>query len=241
MKSSSLLKIFLMIALIGIPAFSEACDCNQTNLHKITLQLQTESWSTTKTANVIAEIDATLDKGNVNQVRDEIMNKLSKLAAGDWHITSFTHTQNESGLEQIHALAELRLPQNALANMQPQAKTISRPGLNIKISNIDFTPSLDEIENTRNDLRSKIYALVNDEIARLSKIYPKQSYSIHAIDFNRDLNPVPMAATVNYMARSAGASVDRATKSMPMLAVSTKVQMTATVELIPTSELITKP
>lgn len=228
------IQILVAFAIMFLTGFANA-DCCQPNINKIILQLQTEAWATTTTANAVVSINATIDKGDVSQLRGEILSKLAKIAAGDWHITSFSQSQNESGLEQVYATAEVRLPQKDLAGIHAQAKATSRPGLNFKVSSIDFNPSLDEIEAIRNDLRSKIYTQVNAEIERLQKINPMQKYSVHTIDFVRMLQPAvaPVMMAGNYLARA-----DRA-EAAPMMAVSNKIQMLATVEL--TYENIIKP
>lgn len=237
MKTKFLRVLGVTILLIILANVAQANECCQLPLNKITLQLQTEAWATTNTANAIVSINATLDKGDVGQLRSEILDKLAKIAAGDWHITSFSQSQNESGLEQVQATAELRLPQKDLANIRAQAKVVSRPGLNFKVSGIDFNPSLDELENTRNDLRIKIYNQVNAEIDRLHKINPNENYTIHAIDFVRMTQPAPTFGAGNFLARAAVA-YDKA-EAAPMLPVSNKIQMLATVELIP--EAMPKP
>lgn len=221
--------IGVIISLILASGLAQADNCCQPALNKIVLQLQTEAWATTNTANAVVNINATIDKGDVTKLRGEILDKLAKVAPGDWHITSFNQSQTESGLEQVYASAELRLPQKDLANIRVQAKAVSRPGLDFKVGGIDFNPSLDELENTRNDLRVKIYNQVNAEIERLHKVNPTQNYSVHLIDFVRIVQAAPMMAGGNFLARAAGDRMEAAT----MLPVSNKIQMMATVELVP--------
>lgn len=229
MRVKYFFKIATAAFLFLIMNIAAAEGCCQPPLNMIILQLQAEQWVTTTTANVMINIDATLDKGNVSGLREEMLSKLAKIAAGEWHITSFNQSQNESGLEQVHAVAELRLAEKNLVNLHAQAKDASRPGLSFKVGGIDFSPSLDELEATRTDLRSKIYHQVNAEIERLHKVNPTQNYVIHTVDFMRMVQPsAPMLAGGNFMARAAE-KVDYA----PMLAVSNKIQMLATVELVP--------
>jgi hypothetical protein len=233
MASKILTSILSGAALLFIAATAIACDCNGRPLDLVTMQLQTEAWAKTTTPNVSVNIDATLDKVNVSQIREEIMGKLAKIDKDDWQISSFNQTQNESGLEEIHAIAELRMNESTLANLQTLVKDITRPGLNFKVANIDFSPAVDDLEKARAQLREKIYAMVTAEIDKLEKAYAGQKYTIHIINFNPEVAPVAMAmADGNFMVRGAARS-DKFAQKIPMLTVSTKVRMTAAVELTP--------
>ena len=79
--------------------------------------------------------------------------------------------------------AEARLSETALGGLYEKARDASRPGLQVRISRIDFTPTLAERESTLGTLRARIYGRVRDELIRLNEIYPDRDYRVHLIDF----------------------------------------------------------
>lgn len=229
MNCKKILGFILCFSLLIGTSLAETCNCPPPQ-DKIILQLQSESWAKTTTANVSINIDGVLDKLTVSQVRDEMMHKLTKISDGDWQISSFSQTQNVSGLEEVHAVAELRMPQSSLSSLQSQVKDTSRPGLNFKVANIDFSPSFDDIQNTQGSLREKIYNLVTAEIQRLEKVYPGRKFAIHAVNFIPGFFTMPVPESDNYMMRNIKAM------AAPMvggaLNVGTKVHMDAIIELL---------
>lgn len=189
-------------------------------LSKITMQLQVEGWAATSSANVSVDIDATLDKNSAMEVRNQIMGKLTKISKVDWHIVRFNQGQNASGLEQLTASAEGRLPESALSSLRESAKNISQPGLSFKIANIDFVPTTDELEAAKADLRNKIYAQAKAEVGRLNVAYPELKYMLHNIEFNPALvgnSGEPMMAKMAH--------------GVVPISVNNKITMAATVEI----------
>lgn len=225
----NILAFFVMIICISIPAFgSEMVEPNRVNF-----QLQSEQWVSTTTAEVTVVVDATLDKFGLSQARTQILAKLAALAKdADWHITVFDRMQNQSGLEQLRVEAQTRLPEKDLSNLRDKAKEISKPGLTFSIQNISFTPSLNEFEKARTDLRSLIYAEAQTEVARLNKAFPNQNYSVHAVNFQEGMVIQPVNSRMQFAAMAGGAPAPYANKTeMLPLTVSTKIQMVAVVEL----------
>jgi len=223
-----ILFIVLTVICLDVTAFA---DQKFLDTHNITFQLQTEQWATTSAALVTVSVDATLDKLGLAEARQQLLAKLNELTNKvDWHITVFSRNQNDSGLEQLHVEAQARIPEYNLVNLRDKAKNISKPGLNFKIVNFDFTPSLAEMENIKSSLRSKLYQDAKDEIVRVNKVFPEQPYYLHTIDFQAmDPQPLPFANVALYSGSGGGAPgrVDKA----PMLAVSSKLQMFANVNL----------
>lgn len=200
----------------------------------VTLELRAEQWVTTKTALVTVSVDATLDKSNAIVVREEIMKRLSEEVAKDasWNITTFSSSQNESGLEQLHVEATARLDENLLANLRERVKNITKPGLTFKVNNIDFSPSLEELEKTKAELRANLYKEALAEAGHLNAIYPDKKYYVHSITINfAEIQPfLPKREFVGggVMAMVPSPLPER---NAPMLTVSTKAEMSALVEL----------
>ncbi len=197
---------------------------------KIVLTESAESWVSTNTARVVVNLNATLDKKGLAEIRNSMLSKLQKIAASnDWHITQFNRSQNQSGLEQLFATAEVRLPLDKLTNVRDIAKSISKPGETYEVTDIDFSPSLSDMEIARATVRTQIYSKVQDELNKLNKVYPEQHYQVLKIQF-LPLQTQVFPRTYNKSMRlMAVASTENATADN--FAVSEKVQLTAVIEL----------
>ncbi len=215
--------IFFCFALL-IPSWASAQPASQQPiLNKISLQLSVEKWAQTDTAKVTVSLDGALDKIGLANISSQMMQTLDKMAGKtDWHITQFMRSQDKSGLETVHVEAEARLPETDLADLRNKAKNLSKPGETYTVTNIDFSPSAEEIEKTHAVTRAEIYNLVKQEIARINQIYPDQQYFLYSIDFQagQTFQPVAMRAmAVSEAVAEAAPQVG--------VAVSTKVVETA--------------
>ncbi len=195
-------------------------------LDKVGFQMTARQWVTTKSALVNVTINATLTNTDLIKARAEITNSLDKIAPGEWHLVQFDRSQDSSGLEKLTVLARARVEQNALPNVYKNAKTVSKPGMNYEISSIEFKPSLEEVQDVKNQLRQALYQQANQELSRLNKVYSGQSYSLHQLIFvEGDREPPPQAfktrELVNTMAMPA---------NVPDVAVSNELTMTAVVQ-----------
>lgn len=200
---------------------------------KVILTENAESWVTTKTARVVVTLNATLDKKGLTDIRNSLLSKLQKIASSnDWHITQFNRSQNQSGLEQLFATAEVRLPLDKINNVRDVAKSISKAGETYEIADIDFSPSLDDMEAARSTVRAEIYNKVQQELNNLNKLYPEQHYQVQKIDFlPLQTEVVPAPATFNKSMRLMAVAPSIHTASADNFAVSEKVQLSAVVEL----------
>ncbi|MCD6055541.1 MAG: hypothetical protein K0R12_503 [Gammaproteobacteria bacterium] len=180
------------------------------SLNTITYQVVQEGWANSQTAEVTVAIDGNLDQAKLDRIQQDIQTKLQQVALNvDWRITVFQRDKSNSGLEQVHVEASARLPLAALGSIRAAAKKVSVQGETFTVQNIDYSPSTAEIEAVHADLRNSIYAEVKPELARLSKLYPDQSYYLHQIDFNTVLSapsPRMMLATATPQAEAGGAN-----------------------------------
>lgn len=191
-------------------------------LDQIVYQVQADNWVSTSSADVSITIDATLDKSGLSQMRQEMMNNCKKIADVEWHVTSFNRFQDPSGLEKINATVQGRVPEDKLSAVREQAKAVSRPGATYQISGIDFQPTLAEVQKVKANLREDLYQKINEEVARLNKLFPQQQYSVHQVDFLGALK-LDQPQAVNR------AKVMSMEVSQASLVVSNKLTLTATV------------
>lgn len=168
----------LLWLFLCVSSFAYA-DSNPLTLDKVVFQVSAKDWVTTQTALVTININATLSNADLIKARAEIMDKLNKIASGEWHITQFDRSKDSSGLEKLYVQAQARMAQSSLTNIYKNAQDASKPGTTYSVSAMEFKPSLQEIQQIKLTLREKLYQEVNNELNRLNKAYPVQHYSIH--------------------------------------------------------------
>lgn len=198
-------------------------------LDTVDFQVAAKQWVSTETALLTVKINATLSNADLVKTRADIMEKLSKIAAGEWHLTQFDRSQDSSGLEKLYVQAQIRAAQSSLTNIYQNAKSVSKPGASYVVGSIEFTPSVDEIQKVRVQMRERLYQQVLDELVRLNKVYKGQNYSVNMLVFAEgDGTPTPLPSRayrtqemINTVAMPAAA---------PTLSVSNELTMTAMVQ-----------
>lgn len=196
-------------------------------LDKIVFQISAKQWVSTQTALLTVHVNAALSGADLVKARADIMSNLGKIASGDWHITQFDRSQDNSGLDKLYVQAQVRVPQASLTDIYQSAKNVSKPGATYGVTNVEFKPSLEDVQAAKLQLREQLYKLVNDEMNRMNKVYSSQHYSVnHLIVTEGDvvvpLQPRAYKAQMNTMAMEA--------PSAPALTVSNELIMTALVE-----------
>lgn len=194
-------------------------------LDKISFKLTAKQWISTSTALVSVSINASLKEDGLVKARQEIMTKLQEIAKADWHITQFERSQDSSGLEKLYVNAQARVDQSFLSSIFQQAKKISQPGTNYRINNIEFKPSLEEMQKGRTELRETLYEQVKAELQRINKIYPQQHYSVNRLIFVDGDAPMP----TERLQRSKMNGMMATMAAAPAIALSNELKMTAMV------------
>jgi hypothetical protein len=70
---------------------------------------------------------------------------------------------------------------------------------------VEFVPSQEEIRDANTDLRGVIYQQAKDEVDRLNKAYPGQTYYVHEINFMNNMMMQPRAMHMMAMGVNGGA------------------------------------
>jgi len=167
-------------------------------LPQVSLQLSAEQWVTTQTAKVSVALDALLNKEQLAKVQDNFQAALKKIAPDAvWHITEFSRSPSKTNLEQVHAVAEARLTDSAMAGLRDRAKAQSSEGQTYTVQDIVYSPTQDDISAAEAKLRAQIYDQAKAELDRLNAVYPKPGYSLFNINFNASVQPVAMASKMN--------------------------------------------
>ena len=209
---------------MGFITIAYAGDDNEMVLDSVTMTLTAKKWVTTESAKVEVGVNATLSNTDLVKARNDILTNLTKIAPGKWHITQFNRSQDSSGLEKLYVAAQARVSQKLLTNVNVNAKSVSKPGATYRIQNIDFKPSLVEVQKVKEQVRQMLYQQISDELAKLNKQYPAQKYSIHRVSFNLGSAPVVPRA---YKTRQMNMAV--MAQEAPAISVSNEVQLTAMV------------
>jgi hypothetical protein len=199
---------------------------------EIVLQLAAEDWVETKTARVVAAADVAIAGENRASVRDRMLDALKKLSPdADWRLSQFARSQDSAGLERWRVTAEARLPEKSLGGLDDRAKSLSQPGLQLRIATTQFTPTLDEREATLAKLRATLYAQAKAEAEQAAKTWPDRAYRVARVDFQQIGMPMARMAAQEAMPMAAAGGASFAAGDD--LAVAQKLTLQATVTLTP--------
>jgi len=191
----------------------------------VTMPLMLEDWVKTDTARTELAVDASLPGSDAGKVRSDILAAVKSLSQGaEWRFTTFDRNQDVSGLEHWHAVIEARLPESQLGGLSDRAKQASKPGLQVKVQTVDFSPTLAEVEAEKAKLRVEMYKKVNEALAELNQAEPDRKYRIMRIDFT---TPPTVSPVHPMMARAMAAPAPEEASSD--IALSEKAEMRANV------------
>ena len=188
--------LIAFVVLLGLPAAASAQDMYHPGFKpddRVMFDLSAEDWVTTKTAHVTVNVEAAVTANTAGSTRTDMTKALDSLAKADWRLTSFERNQDQTGMERWSASFEARLPESALGGLNESAKKLSKAGLQLSVNDIDFSPTLDEMETARGGLRAQIYKMANDQLAALNAAMPGRNYRIALVDFTGGggMAPVP--------------------------------------------------
>ena len=159
----------------------------------ISMSLSAEDWVTTKTARVVVGIEAAVSDKNAGSTREDMTKAVNNLAKGDWRLTTFNRNMDQTGLEHWSASYEARVPENELNGMAEDAKKASKAGMQLTLNEVDFTPTLDEMETARAGLRIKLLKQANDQLVTVNSTLAGRNYRIANVSFGGVIPAMPQA------------------------------------------------
>jgi uncharacterized protein YggE len=184
---------FIVLAILSLLSFAaQAQEVPRPQDDRITFDLSAEDWVTTKTAHVIITVEAAVSGNNAGSMRADMAKAVNDLAKSDWRLTSFNRSQDQTGLERWSANFETRLPENQLNGLGDTAKKASKAGMQLTVNDIDFSPTIAEMEAARAAVRTQIYKDANDQLAALNAAMPGRTYRISWINFGGDDGASPL-------------------------------------------------
>jgi len=158
----------------------------------VSYQLSAEDWVTTKTAHVTLNVEAAVNTSDAGDMRADMTKAVNEAARGEWRVTSFNRSQDQTGMERWSVAYDARLPESDLNGLADAVKKASKSGMQITVSDIDFTPTLAETEAGRAALRARLLKEAQDQLASLNSTLPDRSYRIAHISFeNEGVTPQP--------------------------------------------------
>lgn len=226
-----LLPSLLCLLMLGSPA--QAQELMPKPDDRVILDVAGEEWVTTKTAEVTVAVEAAVTASNAGTMRSDMVKAVNDLSKGDWRLTSFNRSQDQTGLERWSAMYVARLPENQLNGLQEAAKKLSKAGMQVTVSDINFSPTLEEMEAARATLRAKLYKSASDQLAALNAALPGRTYRIGTINFtgNND-EPTPMPRVVRGQANMAMMAMDSAKASPPMAPMERAEKITLSARIV---------
>jgi hypothetical protein len=222
------LLLALLLLLLSTPAFAD----EQKPDDVIAFALTAEDWVTAATAKVEVNVNASIAGDKTGGARDSMLKAVQALAPkAEWRITSFNRGASASGLEQWNATFETRLPEAELGGINDRAKAASKPGMQLNINNIDFTPTLAENEAVRAKLRQAIAASATKELAAANAAFPDRHYRISEIRYGGASPFVGNRMMMKTMAASAPGADASSMNEQAAVETAQKMTLTAQVAL----------
>lgn len=226
--------VFLAFLAFAATAPAFAGDRYHRPSDRVVLTLTAEDWVETETARVRVAVDSAMSAGEIARARGRILATLSGLAPDvDWHVTRFARSRDKAGLERWHLEAEARVPEPGLAGLHERAEEASRPGEQVRVLAIDFTPTMAERERVLAALRTSIYAQAKEELRRLNAVYGDRAFRVKTIDFMGLARPMPVHRREAMMEplMMEKATAEMAAAAPAPMGVAQRLQLRATVVL----------
>lgn len=189
-----LVSVFSAVLLgYGLPAWAEEAAKPDDS---VSFDLSAEDWVVTKTAHVAIDVEAAVSAASAGSMRADMAKAVNDAAKSDWRLTSFTRTQDQTGLERWSVVFDSRLPEAALNGLSDAVKKASKAGMQMTVGAIDFTPTLDETEAARTGLRAHLVKEAEDQLAALNASVPGRNFRLAQITFDSSMAPqaMPMLA-----------------------------------------------
>lgn len=141
----------------------------------VTIDIAVEEAVVSDTVKVSVDVVLATKAEDATDVRGTILAALKSLLDVDWAFARLDRSTNRSGLEEIEATGTARVPENQLAGLAAKAKEGSREGLQLTISNLDYNPARNVIDETVNKLRKEVYTKAQAEAKLLNEVCPSGS------------------------------------------------------------------
>jgi uncharacterized protein YggE len=158
---------------------------------RINMTLEAERWVKTTTAQVDVNVNASLAADQLKGLQTKLVSSLKRLIPEDWQVVGFNQSQAASGLSNISAQLTSRLTQEQIAKLSKDLGKLQSDGINYTLGTVDFSPSLTDLQQARQQLRSQLYKEAKQALARANQQLTPLKFSIKAIRFSDSAQPAP--------------------------------------------------
>ncbi|MDD3029588.1 MAG: hypothetical protein PHS57_04835 [Alphaproteobacteria bacterium] len=189
LASGRIASFFLLAALLAYPAAAFSSEPPADDA--VSFDLAAETWVSTQKATVRLNVEAAVSDADASKTRSAMDRAVRSVAKADWHMTNFVRSQDKTGLERWSVFFEARLADDSLNGLAEAVKKAGRPGMQIRVASIDFSPSLDEIEAARAALREQLLKQAAEQLAALNATLPGRHFRIGAVSFSNEGAPIP--------------------------------------------------
>lgn len=188
MRRAMIFTATTFLAVLAVPVVS-AQTVVPPVLDSVSFNLSAEDWVRSDTAMVTLTVDLA-GSGNSGTVRSDVLKAISGISSkAQWRVVAISPQSDSAGLERWQAQLQARLPEDELSALSERATKASKPGLQVRVAQIAFDPTLAETEAVRAGLRDRIYADVDAEVKRLNKAFPGRNYRAGDISFSEQGAP----------------------------------------------------
>ncbi|MEM8915984.1 MAG: hypothetical protein AAGC83_09105 [Pseudomonadota bacterium] len=183
---------FIAAGLLALtPIFGAHAQDSPSAMDRISLDLSAEDWVSTDEPKVTVGVEAAFQGADAASVRAEILATLDSLSEdAEWRFVRFNRSVGPAGLEQFSAAAEARLADIALDGLVEKIDEAERPGLELDLLSVAFTPTLAERQAVASDLRARIYEMAAEELDQVNGAYPDRDFRVASIEFYQGAVPV---------------------------------------------------
>ncbi|ODN43314.1 hypothetical protein [Piscirickettsia litoralis] len=202
----------------------------QNNAETIKFSIKDENYVQVQSAkvSVLASITATGDQRSFETILAPVL-KTEKNA----RIEQVMQTKSDSGLPQYKVLIVQRVGMKNINKLTSRYKSYDKPGMSFKVVDISYSPTSNQFENKWAKMRLKLYKEIQQEIKSYNKLTNKE-FKIKSIQYWHS-NNIPRIQPVMLKSFAMGAAnAEQAAVSNNSSNVTTKVEMTANVELTST-------
>ncbi|MDD3182994.1 MAG: hypothetical protein PHD48_09350 [Alphaproteobacteria bacterium] len=209
---TNFIKACLLMALFTFVATTNGLAEDYKPDDMVSFDLSTEGWVSTKTARVALSIEAAVTGNTAGTMRASMTKVVNDIVKADWRLISFNRGQDQTGLERWSAIYEARVSESDLGGLHDKAKKSSKAGMQIIVSDIDFSPTREETEATIALLRTQIFKQANEQLTSLNATIQGRNFRIGSISFGDPIAPqmrrLKSARGAMKMMASASASSD---------------------------------
>ena len=169
----------LFILVCFVLSFAHA---GEKDSHGIFLELTAEEWVKVEKPRLAIAIDIAGKEEDVARMRGGVLETLKKISQEEWFITHYSVFQDSSGLIRLTLVAESRVLEKDIYGLHEKAKALSKPGYSVRVSFLDYSPSVQDMEKAMLRARQSIYRMAFEESKRATSELG-QNYRVASIEF----------------------------------------------------------